>query len=74
METGLFAKFNQNSSLKHSLLSIDDKILIEANKYDRYWSCGLHLHLFDDKIWSQKEWKGKNILGQLLMKVQDRLK
>ena len=67
MGTGLFAKFNQNSLLKHSLLSTDNKTLIEANKYDRYWSRGLSL--FDDKIWSQKEWKGKNILGQLLMKV-----
>ena len=72
METGLFAKFTQNPLLKHSLLSTDNKTLIEANKYDRYWSCGLSL--FDDKIWSQKEWKGGNILGQLLMKVRERLK
>ena len=72
METGLFAKFKKNPSLKDILLSTDEKILIEANKYDRYWSCGLPL--FDNKIWSQKEWKGQNTLGQLLMKVRERLK
>ena len=72
METGYFAKFNRNSSLKHSLLFTDDEILIEANKYDRYWSCGLPL--FYEKIRSQSEWKGQNILGQLLMKVQEKLK
>ena len=72
METGLVAKFTQNPTLKGILLSTSNKILIEANKHDTYWSCGLPL--FDDKVWSKEEWLGQNKLGGLLMKVRGCLK
>ena len=72
METGLMAKFNQNSTLKNILLSTNSKSLIEANKNDKYWSCGIDL--FDNKVWDKKNWQGKNALGELLMTVRDRIK
>lgn len=60
MYEGLKAKFTQNEDLRNLLLSTHKKELIENNKADAFWGCG-------------RDGKGKNMLGQLLMKLRDEL-
>ncbi len=68
MYKGLTAKFSQSTYLKHFLLYTEDKTLIEANPNDRYWSCGLGLK--NPLVASKEDWRGENVLGNLLMKVR----
>lgn len=56
---------------KKLLLSTGDKIIVEANEYDRIWGIGLHWS--DDKCLDEKNWKGMNLLGKALMEVRGRL-
>lgn len=60
MMNALRAKFTQHTELKELLLSTDDEEIIEDSPIDSYWGCG-------------KDGKGKNMLGQLLMKLRDEL-
>jgi ribA/ribD-fused uncharacterized protein len=54
-------KFTRNEDLKIKLLETGSKYLEETN----YW---------DDTFWGVYEGKGKNVLGELLMKVRNELK
>ena len=55
------AKFSQNQSLTHDLLKTDGYFLIEGNN----WS---------DFYWGVCNGKGKNKLGNILMKIREELK
>ena len=72
METALEAKFSQNEDLKKMLLATGDRLLIECNKYDKFWSNGLSLH--DVNASTRRMWKGKNALGDVLIKIRENLK
>ena len=72
MESGLKANFEQNYNIRNFLLGTKDKLLIEANPNDTKWSCGLPLT--SNAVWDIKAWKGKNKLGDLLMKLRDIVK
>lgn len=65
------AKFQQDPSLKCALSETNEKILVEGNPHDTYWGAGVSI--FDKKIWNNKEWVGKNQLGNILMKVRSEL-
>ncbi len=68
---GNYAKFLQNKDLKEKLLATGDKILAEASPYDKIYGIGM-----DDKnpdCVTPSKWKGKNILGNILMKVRENL-
>jgi ribA/ribD-fused uncharacterized protein len=54
-------KFTRNQDLKSKLLETGSKYLEETN----YWG---------DTFWGVCEGKGKNVLGELLMKVRNELK
>ncbi len=41
MLDGVKAKCSQNSHLKEFLIKTDEKVLVEANPKDAYWSSGL---------------------------------
>jgi ribA/ribD-fused uncharacterized protein len=56
----LKAKFSDNE-LKNKLIDTGDSILIENSKSDAFWGVGPH-------------GKGKNTLGNLLMKVREEIK
>ena len=72
MFTGLMAKFSQNAAWKNFLLSTGDAELVECNGKDFYWAIGLYM---SNPLSKTKEtWRGKNRLGQLLMKVRATLK
>ena len=67
-EPGLVAKFLQNPTLLKLLMSTKDKHLVECS-YDTVWGNGLTLR--SEHCLSRNEWKGDNLLGQMLMSVCD---
>lgn len=60
-------KFN-NSLLKETLLSTEERTLVEASPYDKIWGVGLSEK--DPLIFNESNWKGKNLLGKALMEVR----
>ena len=72
METALMAKFGQNLKLKDAFLNTGNNMIVECNKYDKFWSNGLSLH--DPNGLDRKSWKGENNLGNLLIFVRENLK
>ena len=72
MRKGLKEKFVQNKQLGDFLLKTDTTTLPKANPSDDYWGVGLSLT--DDRIWAQKNWKGRNVLGLLLEEIRKSLK
>ncbi len=60
MYEAVLAKFTQYQVLKELLLSTDDAMLIEHTSNDSYWGDGGH-------------GRGRNMLGQLLMRVRSEL-
>ena len=69
-----YLKFSQNQDLKEQLLATGDKILVEASPYDKIWGIGLAEGEPDEVLSDTKNWKGRNLLGEALMKVRDLLK
>ena len=65
-----FLKFSQNEELKRFLLSSDEKMIIEVNPNDIVWACGC----FEKDAKNPYVWRGKNLLGQILMQVRKNLK
>ena len=63
MEEGCGLKFSQNQDLHTRLLATKGR-LVEANRHDKYFSCGLALG--DPHVAEQSRWEGKNILGAIL--------
>ena len=68
----LYQKFCKNPYLKKELLKTNDKILVEASPYDKIYGVGLSED--NDNILDDKNWKGENLLGNILMNVRDMLK
>ena len=66
------AKFGQNPRLKATLLSTEDKILVEASEFDTVWGIGIHWK--NDDCLNETKWKGMNLLGKALMCVREILK
>jgi ribA/ribD-fused uncharacterized protein len=72
MYIACLAKFKSSKDLTNKLLATDNKILVEASSIDPVW--GILLSENDDKILDEKNWKGQNLLGKVLMKVREELK
>lgn len=68
---GNLAKFSQNEHLKEALLKTGDKLIAEASPFDKRWGIGLGKK--SPKALNPKEWRGKNWLGEALMKVRKEL-
>lgn len=69
---GLFAKFQQNVTLKQRLLETGDSIIAECAVRDTIWGIGLSMK--DTKRFDINEWQGTNLLGFALMAVRKELK
>jgi hypothetical protein len=61
-------KYFQNEDLKELLLSTKPYILVEANPVDKIWAIGMSET--DEGIENPNNWKGQNLLGQVLMEVR----
>jgi len=68
---GNMLKFIQNKELAQILMATGKKILAEASPRDRKWGVGLGVK--NPKIYNQSTWRGKNLLGFILMKVREDL-
>lgn len=69
---GNFHKFLQNPPLRSFLLQTGDRILVEANPYDRIW--GIGMSKYQSGIQDPGNWKGLNLLGFALMQVRTMLR
>lgn len=66
--TGSYAKFTQNSELEKILLATKETTLVEASPFDQIWGVGLGET--DPRIHDRKQWRGENLLGEILMRVR----
>lgn len=67
-----YQKFSSNNDIKKMLLKTGNKILVEGSPYDITWGVGISKH--DDSILQEINWKGRNLLGEILMKVRSELR
>ena len=65
---GNYLKFTQHADLAQRLISTGKKIIAEASPYDLVWGVGYAAE--DDAILNPENWRGQNILGQVLMSVR----
>lgn len=72
MKEACMFKFQQNPDLKEELLETENKLLVEASPYDRIWGIGLRSE--DPNFLDMSKWRGKNLLGKVLMDVRDELR
>lgn len=72
VKRGTIEKFNQNPDLKKYLLSTSGKYLVEASPYDKIWGIGIDPE--KAKKTPINQWKGLNLLGQILTEVREELK
>ena len=66
------AKFSQNPTLTHYLLSTGDSVLVEASPTDLVWGIGLTSE--DHRSTDPFQWRGANQLGFALMLVREELR
>ena len=69
---GNYAKFSQHPELRKKLIATGDKILAEASPHDCIW--GIGWAVTDPEAVDMEQWKGTNWLGQVLMRVRDKLR
>lgn len=72
MVEGLFEKFNQNERLKQALLDTGDTEMVEASPYDLIWGIGFTEDQPEAR--DKTKWRGKNLLGIVLMRVRDKIR
>ena len=68
---GNLAKFSQSEEFKNKLLSTGEAIIAEASPRDTRW--GIGLGKTSAKAQDPSQWRGKNWLGEALMKVRKQL-
>lgn len=71
MKIGIRNKFLQNIDLKIALFETIGTILIEAGPWDCKWGIGLSAS--DPRTLDPSQWRGQNLLGEILMEVREEL-
>lgn len=61
----------KNDSYAKLLLATRDKILVECNPRDTIWGIGLAEE--DPRSLNKDDWKGQNLLGEVLMQIRKEL-
>ena len=64
-------QFSQNGELKEALLATHPKLLVECNPYDCVW--GIGLGKTNPAARDKSQWRGKNLLGNILTEYRDKL-
>jgi hypothetical protein len=64
-------KFEQNPKLKEKLLATGNKTLTESSPWDKVWGIGLEKHRPEAQ--DRKQWKGLNLLGEILTNVKQKM-
>ena len=73
MKKAVRAKFvNPEHGLMEKLTATGDREIGEANPRDKYWGIGTSADTEDAK--NPKKWKGKNMLGVILMELRKEFK
>lgn len=72
MVPGLISKFLQDTYCLNTILDSGDSILVEASPYDKIWGIGMAED--DPRATNPSKWEGKNLLGNVLMKVRDEIR
>lgn len=67
--SGNLGKFGQNPRLEDFLLATAPDVLVEASPHDSIWGIGLAEDHPDARI--PARWRGRNLLGFVLMEVRD---
>lgn len=68
---GNYAKFSQNEHLREYLIATGDHVLVEASPVDPIWGIGLDYKAAANL--DPSDWKGRNLLGFVLMEVRRKL-
>lgn len=72
VKRGVKAKFAQNNRILTILLSTGNALLAECSPYDKKWGIGIDIN--DPDRNDVGKWKGRNLLGRILMEVRDELR
>ena len=72
VKRGVKAKFAQNDDILEVLLGTGNAILAECSPYDKKWGIGINLNNSDCRVIAK--WRGRNLLGRILMKVREELR
>ena len=72
IKEGLRQKFEQHPELKTLLLSTGDAIMAEASPKDQVWGIGRSGDDPDAQVVGR--WRGKNLLGKLLMELREEMR
>lgn len=65
------SKFTKNKEAKKALLSYPGKTFVEASPFDTIW--GIGLSECDYRALDPAQWRGKNLLGQILTRLSRRI-
>jgi hypothetical protein len=68
MYNAIMLKFQSSEELKQKLIDTYPKTLVEGTPMDPVW--GVMIKWDDDRILDEKNWKGQNLLGKVLMDVR----
>ena len=68
VKAGNRAKYEQNDDLRVLLLSTGNSVLAEASPKDTIWGVGLDAAAAEQT--APSEWRGKNLLGKILMELR----
>lgn len=69
MKQGLICKFDQNKELREYLTDTNNSTLVEASPTDLRW--GIGMALYDKDLLDKAKWKGRNLLGKILMEIRE---
>jgi ribA/ribD-fused uncharacterized protein len=72
MHKAIHAKFVQYPNLRDKLENTYPKVLVEGTPFDPIW--GVMIKWDDDRILDERNWKGQNLLGKVLMMVRSELR
>lgn len=71
MKTAVQLKFDASSEFRNELLKekYKNKTFVEASPYDCVWGIGMSME--DPNVNNEHEWRGLNLLGNILTKLRD---